>query len=75
MTKLWLTDKAYPLWSYLLRILYWLFALYLSSLFMQTYQQENWFKIGLIAISILFVIIFLLFARLIDGFLSMNRKE
>lgn len=75
MSKLWLTDKSYPFWSYLLRILYWVFAIYLSSLFMQAYQQESWFKIVLIAISILFVIIFLRFTRFIDYFLGINKKN
>jgi len=75
MNKLWLTDKQYSFFSYLLRILYWLFAIYLSSLFMQAYQQESWFKISLIAISILFVIIFLRFTRFIDRFLTINKKD
>ena len=75
MTKLWLTDKNYPFWSYLLRILYWVFAIYLSTLFMQAYQQESWFKFLLIAISILFVIIFLIFARFIDRYLTANKKD
>ena len=75
MAKLWLTDKSYPFWSYLLRILYWILSIHLSSLFMQAYQQESWFKIGLIAISILFVIIFLRFTVFIDRFLSINRKD
>ena len=75
MTKLWLTDKSYSIWSYLLRILYWLFAIYLSSLFMEVYQQESWFKISLIAISVLFVIIFLIFTRFIDRFLTINKKD
>ena len=75
MTKLWLTDKHYPFWSYLLRILDWVFAIYLSSLFMQAYQDESWFKIALIASSILFVIIFLRFTRFIDRYLTINKKD
>jgi len=75
MSKLWLTDKSYPIWGYVLRILYWVFAIYLSSLFLQAYQQESWFKIALIAISISFVIIFLIFARFIDRFLTANKKD
>ena len=75
MTKLWLTDKNYPFWSYLLRILYWVFAIYLSTLVMQAYQQETWFKFLLIAISILFVIIFLIFTRFIDRYLTANKKD
>jgi len=42
---------------------------------MQAYQQESWFKVALIAISILFVIIFLRFARFIDRFLTLNKKD
>ena len=42
---------------------------------MQAYQQESWFKIALIAISILFVIIFLRFTRFIDRFLNINKKD
>jgi len=75
MTKLWLTDKNYPFWSYFLRILYWVFAIYLSTLVMQAYQQESWFKFLLIAISILFVIIFLIFTRFIDRYLTTNKKD
>ncbi|MEJ6079765.1 hypothetical protein MT391_14670 [Vibrio sp. 1-Bac 57] len=75
MAKLWLTDKSYPIWSYLLRIIYWLLAIYLSSLFLQAYGQESWSKVGLIVLSILFVIIFLVFARLIDHFLKVTVKD
>ncbi|MBB1273417.1 MULTISPECIES: hypothetical protein [Psychromonas] len=75
MAKLWLTDKSYPIWSYLLRIIYWLLAIYLSSLFLQAYGQESWSKVGLIVLSILFVIIFLVFARLIDRFLKVTVKD
>lgn len=75
MAKLWLTDKSYPIWSYVLRIAYWLVAIYLSSLFLQTYQQYSWFKVGLIALSILFVIIFLVFTRFIDRFLKVPAKD
>ncbi|WP_166371761.1 hypothetical protein [Psychromonas sp. SA13A] len=75
MAKLWLTDKSYPIWSYLLRIIYWLLAIYLSSLFLQAYDQESWSKVGLIVLSILFVIIFLVFARLIDHFLKVTVKD
>lgn len=75
MAKLWLTDKSYPIWSYLLRIIYWLLAIYLSSLFLQAYGQESWSKVGIIVLSILFVIIFLVFARLIDHFLKVAVKD
>lgn len=70
MARLWLTDKRYPIWSYILRIGYWLVAIYLSSLFLQHFEHESWFKIGLIIMSILFVIIFLKFTRFIDRFLK-----
>jgi len=75
MAKLWLTDKSYPLWSALLRIAYWLFAIYLSSLYLQVFQHQSWFKIGIITLSILFVIIFLLFTRFIDRFLKVTLKD
>ena len=75
MEILWLTDKGYPIWSYLLRISYWLFAIYLSNLFLQAYQQETWFKLGLVFISVMFVIVFLRFARFIDRFLKVATKD
>ena len=75
MARLWLTDKSYPIWSYVLRIAYWLMAIYLSSLFLQVYQDQSWFKVGLIVISILFVIIFLVFTRFIDRFLKVPVKD
>ena len=70
MARLWLTDKSYPVWSYVLRILYWLLAIYISSLFLQAFQQESWFKLGLVILSLSFVIIFLRFTRFIDRFLK-----
>lgn len=72
MAKLWLTDKSYPIWSYLLRIIYWLVAIYLSSLFLQYFQGQSWLKMGLIVISVLFVVIFLVFTRFIDRFLKVS---
>ncbi|MDA7745754.1 hypothetical protein N8878_00285 [Psychromonas sp.] len=75
MSRLWLTDKSYPIWSYVLRILYWLLAIYLSSLFLKQYEDESWFKVGLIVISIVFVIIFLRFTRFIDRFLKVRLKD
>lgn len=72
MAKLWLTDKSYPIWSYLLRIIYWLVAIYLSSLFLQHFQGQSWLKMGLIVISVLFVVIFLVFTRFIDRFLKVS---
>jgi len=32
MAKLWLTDKAYSLWAYVIRIGYWLVVIYLSMI-------------------------------------------
>lgn len=72
MARLWLTDKSYPIWSYVLRILYWLLAIYLSSLFLQAFEHESWFKLALMAMSILFVIIFLKFTQFIDRFLKVH---
>ncbi len=74
MAKLWLTDKAYPVWSYLIRIIYWLLALYFSSLYLQHFQQESWYKIGLMAISLVFVIVFLKLGRWLDHFFNVQSK-
>ena len=68
VAKLWLTDRVYPLWAYVFRILYWLFAIYLSSLYIQHYSEHDWFKIGLILLSVFFVIISLLLGRCLDHF-------
>lgn len=68
MAKLWLTDKSYSTWATLIRIAYWLFAIYLSSLYLQAYQQESWFKIGLMLASLLFVVGFLFLGRYLDHF-------
>lgn len=66
MRKLWLTDRAYSLYGYLLRIAYWLAAIFISSLYLQHYATAAFFKIGLMLISLLFVIGFLFFSRLLD---------
>ncbi|MFT4836965.1 MAG: hypothetical protein ACJAYB_001057 [Psychromonas sp.] len=68
MAKLWLTDRAYPLWAYIFRILYWLLAIYLSSLYLQHYSDHDWFKIGLMLLSVFFVIMSLLLGRCLDRF-------
>lgn len=68
LAKLWLTDRVYPLWAYVFRILYWLFAIYLSSLYLQHYSDHDWFKIGLMLLSVFFVIISLLLGRCLDHF-------
>ncbi|MGJ8581467.1 MAG: hypothetical protein ACSHWR_04035 [Psychromonas sp.] len=70
MAKLWLTDKGYPIWGYLLRLVYWLLAIYTSSQFLEAYQAYSWFKAGLIALSIVFVVSYLLFTRFIDRFIT-----
>jgi len=74
MAKLWLTDQAYSLWAYLIRILYWLVAIYLSTLYLQYYAQYSWFKIGLMLISLLFVIGFLVLGRYLDHFFKEKKK-
>ncbi len=68
MAKLWLTDKSYSVWAYFIRIAYWLGAIYLSSLYLQHFEQESWFKIGLIAMSVVFVVGFLALARMLDHY-------
>ncbi|MFT6926552.1 MAG: hypothetical protein ACJAZP_002168 [Psychromonas sp.] len=68
MAKLWLTDRVYPFWAYVFRILYWVFAIYLSSLYLQHYADYQWFKIGLMLLSVFFVIISLLLGRCLDHF-------
>ena len=74
MAKLWLTDKAYSVWAYLIRIVYWLVAIYLSSLYLQHYEQQSWFKVGLMVISLLFVVGFLKLGRWLDHFFKINKK-
>ncbi|MCG6201744.1 hypothetical protein [Psychromonas antarctica] len=66
MAKLWLTNRVYPFWAYLIRIAYWLVAIFISSLYLQYYSQQSWFKIGLMLISVLFVVAFLALARILD---------
>jgi uncharacterized membrane protein YhdT len=66
MAKLWLTERSYNFWAALIRIAYWLAAIYLSTLYLQHYALQSWFKIGLMAISLLFVIGFFLLARMLD---------
>lgn len=66
MAKLWLTDRVYSVWAYLIRIAYWLVAIFISSLYLQHYSQQSWFKIGLMSISVLFVVVFVALARILD---------
>ncbi|WP_413700075.1 hypothetical protein ACLKMH_22765 [Psychromonas sp. KJ10-10] len=72
MAKLWLTDKSYSLWANIIRVLYWLLAIYLSSLYLQHFEQQSWFKVGLMVISVLFVVIFLGLARYLDHLLKLT---
>jgi len=74
MAKLWLTDRAYPLWAYLLRILYWLVAIYVSSLYLDHYSEQSWFKIGLMLLSVTFVGVFLILARCLDHFFKSSES-
>ena len=74
MAKLWLTDKAYSMWAYLIRILYWLLAIYISTLYLQHFEQQSWFKVGLMVISLLFVIGFLGLGRYLDHFFKIKKK-
>lgn len=74
MAKLWLTDKAYPLWAYIIRITYWLVIIYLSSIYVQYYEQESWFKVGLMVLSLLCVIVFLGVGRYLDHFFKIKKK-
>lgn len=74
MAKLWLTDRSYSLAGYLIRIIYWLLALYLSTVYMQHYQDHSWFKAGLMLISLLFVVVFLGVARYLDHLFKVKKK-
>lgn len=74
MAKLWLTDKAYSAWAYIIRIAYWLVAIYLSTLYLQYYEHESWFKIGLMLMSLLFVVGFLGLGRYLDHFFKIKKK-
>lgn len=73
MAKLWLTDKSYSLWAYIIRVLYWLLAIYLSSLYLQHFEQQSWFKAGLMVISVFFVVIYLGLARYLDHLFKINK--
>lgn len=73
MAKLWLTDRAYPLWSYVLRIMYWLVAIYISSLYVDHFSVHSWFKMGLMLLSIIFVVGFLFLARLLDHYFKAQK--
>ncbi|WP_019617118.1 hypothetical protein [Psychromonas ossibalaenae] len=74
MAKLWLTDQGYSFWASLCRIIYWLGAVYLSSLYLQHYSQFSWFKVGLILISVTFVVGFLLLGRCLDHLFKLPKS-
>jgi len=74
MAKLWLTDRRYSMWAYIVRIAYWLVAIYLSTLYQQHFEQYDWFKIGLMIISLLFVIGFLALGRYLDHLFKIKKK-
>ncbi len=75
MAKLWLTDKSYPVLATIGRICYWLVALYLSYLYIENFDQQSWFKVGLMVISVLFVVGFLYVARLLDHYFKSAKPE
>lgn len=75
MAKLWLTDKSYPIWAYVLRIGYWLFAIYISSQLLERYHQLSWFTYVLLVLSVVFVIVYLIFTRFIDRFITKSVKH
>jgi|GEM_PF-6461385 len=70
MAKLWLTDRVYSVWAYLIRIAYWLAALFIASLYLQHYSGQSWFKFGLMSISVLFVVVFIALGRILDHLFS-----
>ncbi len=74
MAKLWLTDKSYSLWAYIIRIVYWLVVIYLSSIYVQYYGEESWFKVGLMVLSLLCVIGFLGLGRYLDHLFKTKKK-
>lgn len=74
MAKLWLTDKTYSMWAYLIRLFYWLLAIYISTLYLQYYEQYSWFKIGLMILSLLFVVGFLGLGRYLDHLFRIRKK-
>ena len=73
MAKLWLTDRPYSFWGYFFRIAYWLGVIFLSSLYLQAYAEQAWFKIGLMLASLLFVVGYIFLARLLDHLLATEK--
>ena len=74
MAKLWLTDRSYTFLGVLIRIAYWIIALLLSELYIQHYEEHAWCKLGLIVISLLYVVVFLILTRKLDHFFE-KRKD
>jgi len=73
MKKRWLTDQHHNLWGASIRILYWLLAIYLSSLYLEAYAESEYQKVGLMLISVLFVILFLFVTRIADHFFKSKK--
>jgi len=73
MAKLWLTDRSYSFWGVLIRIAYWIAAIFLSELYLQYYSEHTWSKVGLIIISLLYVIVFIILTRKLDHFFKKQK--
>ena len=73
MAKLWLTDSVNTFWGSLIRIAYWLAAIVISSFYVQDYSLQSYFKIGLMLISLLFVVGFIALARILDHFFKTTK--
>jgi len=73
MKKRWLTDQPYNLYGALIRIIYWLVAIYLSSLYLQKYSETEYQKVGLMLISFIFVVLFIFVTRISDHFFKFKK--
>lgn len=74
MAKRWLTERNYSFLPAVLRIAYWLLAIYLSNFYLQYFNGQSWLQFGLIVLTVVFVIIFLIYARFLDRFFK-NKKH
>jgi hypothetical protein len=74
MAKLWLTERAYNFWGSLIRIAYWLAAIFISSIYVDYCSEDSYFKIGLMLLSVLFFVIFILLARMLDHFFKRTKN-
>lgn len=74
MAKLWLTERAYNVWGSLIRIAYWLLAIFISSVYVDCCSEESYFKIGLMLLSILFFVVFIVLARILDHFFKRTKN-